>query len=215
MRRPLLVVTLFRLAARLLARLLLRVRVSGQDQVPRGGALLITLNHLGGADSALMLGFVPRPLAAIGKSEILGWPVLGFLARVYGMVPVRRGQPDRSALRLALAILAEGRALAIAPEGRESLTGALEAAKTGPAFLAQQSGAPILPAALTGTAWKRIVPQWRRLRRPCVTLTFGRPYHLPPGLTRRAAADYMMRQIAALLPEEYRGVYAGSAGEPA
>src|SRR5690606_36913656 len=100
-----------------------------------------------------------------------------------------------------------------APEGRESHTGALERAKEGAAFLAQQTQAPVLPVAVTGTAWRVVLPAWRRLRRPCVTLTFGRPFCLDPGLPRREAADEIMRRIAALLPPEYRGVYADA--EPA
>jgi 1-acyl-sn-glycerol-3-phosphate acyltransferase len=124
------------------------------------------------------------------------------------MIPLRRGEPDRATLKRLLGVLQAGGALLIAPEGRESLTGALEAGKTGAAFLALHSAAAIVPAAITGTAWRAVLPAWRRLKRPCVTLTFGPPYHLPADLDRRAAADEMMRRIAAWLPAEYRGVYA-------
>lgn len=209
--KPGLLNTLIRLGCRLLGRSLLRLTVHGADNVPRAGAVLLTLNHLGGADAFLVVGFTPRVTAGIGKAEILSWPIANAVARAYGMIPVRRGEPDRAALRSALAVLKADGALALAPEGRESRTGALEQGKEGPAFLAQQLGAPIVPIALTGTAWKRVLPAWRRLRRPCVTLTYGRPYQLPSGLDRRQAADYIMRQIAALLPPDYRGVYADDA----
>ncbi|MEP7359191.1 MAG: 1-acyl-sn-glycerol-3-phosphate acyltransferase, partial [Anaerolineales bacterium] len=66
-----------------------------------------------------------------------------------------------------------------------------------------------VPIALTGTAWNRVLPAWRHLRRPCVTLTFGAPYRLPPDIKRPAAAEMIMQRIAALLPPEYRGVYGG------
>jgi 1-acyl-sn-glycerol-3-phosphate acyltransferase len=167
------------------------------------------MNHLGGADPVLCIGHVPRPLTVSGKIEALRWPVIGLIIRAYGMIPLRRGEPDRATLKRLLGVLESGGALLIAPEGRESLTGALEAGKTGPAFLALHSGAPLVPVAITGTAWRNVLPAWRRLRRPCVTLTFGPPYALPDGLDRRAAADEIMRRIAALLPPEYRGVYAG------
>jgi 1-acyl-sn-glycerol-3-phosphate acyltransferase len=169
------------------------------------------MNHLGGGDPVLVIGYAGRPLAIAGKVEVLGWPVIGPLARVYGMIPLRRGEPERAALRRMLAVLDAGQALLIAPEGRESLTGALEQGKTGPAFLALHADAPILPVAITGTAWRDVLPAWRRLRRPLVTLTFGEPYRLPSGMPRREAADEIMRRIAALLPPEYRGVYAGEA----
>lgn len=170
--------------------------------------MLLTMNHLGGADPVLVVGYVPRPLVVIGKAEILRWPVVGLVVRAYGMIPVRRGEPDRATLARLLGVLAAGQALLIAPEGRESLTGALEAGKSGPAFLAQRAQVPVLPVAITGTAWRQVLPAWRRGRRPCVTLTFGPPYTLPPGLKRAEAVELIMRRLAALLPPEYQGVYA-------
>jgi 1-acyl-sn-glycerol-3-phosphate acyltransferase len=198
--------------ARLAARLLFRLAVTGRENVPPSGAVLLTMNHLGGADPILVIAFAPRPVAAAGKVEIFDWPVLGWVAKTYGMIPLRRGEADREALQRLLAELARGQALLIAPEGRESHTGTLEAGKGGPAFLAQHAGAPILPIAITGTAWNRILPAWRRLRRPCVTLTFGAPYRLPPNIKRSAAVELIMRRIAAMLPAEYQGVYAGAGG---
>jgi 1-acyl-sn-glycerol-3-phosphate acyltransferase len=189
--------------------LLLKLTISGIDNVPLAGGLLLTMNHLGGADSVLALGFSPRPVLITGKVELLNWPVVGLIARAYGMIPLHRGQADRAALERLLGVLAAGEALLIAPEGRESRTGALEAGRGGAAFLAQHANVPILPVALIGTAWKDILPAWRRFRRPCVTLTYGRPYRLPGSLSRVAAVGEIMRQIAALLPPEYRGVYAG------
>jgi 1-acyl-sn-glycerol-3-phosphate acyltransferase len=142
-----------------------------------------------------------------GKAELLNWPVIGAVVRAYGMIPLRRGEADRAALEQLLRVLAEGQALLIAPEGRESLTGALESAREGAAFLAQHADVAIVPVGITGTAWTVVLPGWRGFRRPCVTLTFGRPYRLSDGLRRSAAASYIMRQIAALLPAEYQGVY--------
>jgi 1-acyl-sn-glycerol-3-phosphate acyltransferase len=200
--------TFFRWLARAVSRALLRLSVRGAENVPLTGPLLLTMNHLGGADPVLVVGHAPRPVAVTGKAEILRWPIINAVVAAYGMIPIRRGEPDRAALDRLLQVLSAGQALLIAPEGRESLTGALEPGKGGPAFLALHAGVPILPVAITGTAWKLVLPAWRRLRRPCVTLTFGQPYWLAPGTRRHEAADRIMRQIAALLPAEYRGVYA-------
>ena len=194
--------------ARWLASRLLRLTVTGADNVPPAGPVVLTMNHLGGADPVLVLGFAPRRVVAVGKAEALRWPLIGWIIRAYGMIPVQRGQPDRSALRALLQALAAGEAVLIAPEGRESPTGALERGQGGAVFLAQQAGAPIVPVAITGTAWKAVLPAWRRLRRPCVTLTFGRPYRLASDLRRQAAVESVMRHIAALLPAEYQGIYA-------
>jgi 1-acyl-sn-glycerol-3-phosphate acyltransferase len=195
--------------ARFLSRWLLRLTMIGAENVPLTGGVLLTMNHLGAADPVLVLGFSPRPVVTTGKAELLDWPVVGLVVRAYGMIPLHRGQADRAALKILLGRLAGGDALLIAPEGRESLTGSLEPGQEGAAFLAQHADVPLVPVALTGTAWKEILPAWRRLRRPCVTLTFGRPYRLAAAGPRAAAADEIMRHIAALLPPTYRGVYAG------
>lgn len=196
----------FRSLTRSLSRLLLRLTVRGIENIPCTGGVLLAMNHLGDADSLLVFGFTPRPLTIIGKSEILDWPVLGWLVQFFGMLPIRRGQPDRVGLKLALDVLESGGALLIAPEGRESHSKALEPAKGGAAFLAIQSGVPIVPIAITGT--ESVYREWLHFRRPCVTLTFDRPLCLLPGIKRRAASDLIMQQIASLLPVEYRGVYA-------
>jgi len=185
---------------------LLRLTVRGVENIPCTGGVLLAMNHLGDADSILVFGFTPRPLTIIGKSEILSWPILGWLAQFFGMLPIHRGQPDRAGLKLALQVLEAGRALLIAPEGRESHSGALELAKGGAAFLALQSGVPIVPIALSGT--ETIYAEWLHFRRPCVTLTFGPAFRLPSGMRHREASDLIMQTIARLLPEKYRGVYA-------
>jgi 1-acyl-sn-glycerol-3-phosphate acyltransferase len=199
-------VLIYRRLARLAARALLRLTVRGVENVPRTGGLLLAMNHLGDADGILVLGFAPRAVALLGKAEILGWPVIGAAARAYGMIPVRRGEPDRGALEACLRALASGRALLVFPEGFESPSHALVEAKEGAGFLALRSRAPVVPVAVAGT--ESVYRTWRRFRRPCVTLTFGEPFRLPPGVKRREATGLIMRGIAALLPPEYRGVYA-------
>lgn len=87
-----------RFLARLVVRVSTRVAVTGADHVPLTGGVLLTMNHIGDADSVLVVAHAPRPVAIIGKSEILAWPVIGPMARAYGMLPVRRGEPDRVTL---------------------------------------------------------------------------------------------------------------------
>jgi len=193
--------------ARLASRNLLRLTVRGLENVPLEGGLLLAMNHLGDADPIMVVGFSPREVEVIGKAEILRWPIFGSLARDYGMIPVRRGQPDRETLNGALDVLGSGKALLIAPEGRESPSHTMEAAKGGAAFLALHSRVPIVPIAITGTENRKVYLGWLRLKRPCVTLAFGPPFTLPPNIRRRETADLIMRRIAELLPTEYRGVY--------
>jgi 1-acyl-sn-glycerol-3-phosphate acyltransferase len=131
---------------------------------------------------------------------------------------VDRGRYDRQALRDALGVLEGGGVLGIAPEGRMSLTGALERGKTGPVFLARKADVPILPVALTGT--EKVLAEWRVFHRPQIRVNIGQVFQLPEREGRAAMkeqrqddADFIMERLAELLPPEYRGVYADNVRE--
>lgn len=200
---------------RVFLRLCTRLETEGLENVPQGGPLLVAFNHLAHLDAALVLSFLPQPVEGIALEDLYHVPITGQLLRLYGTIPVHRDQFDREVIRQALQVLAEGRILALAPEARQSLTGALERARQGVAYLALRSGVPILPVALTGT--EKTYAEWKRLRRPRLTVTFGEPFVPPPRASEPQArrqqlaelTDEIMHRIAALLPPEYRGVYAG------
>jgi 1-acyl-sn-glycerol-3-phosphate acyltransferase len=107
-----------------------------------------------------------------------------------------------------------GNALVIAPEGTRSRTGALIEGKPGVAYLAARSGFPVIPVAITGTEDKVIFGNVKRLRKSKVTLTGGKPFVIPPlpkenrDEALQKDTDEIMCQIACMLPERYRGVYA-------
>ena len=108
----------------------------------------------------------------------------------------------------------DGKCLIIAPEGTRSPTGSLVDGKPGVAFLAARSGFPITPVGITGTEDKVILGNVKRFRKSTITLTGGKPFVIPPlakenrDAALQHATDEVMCQIAALLPERYRGVYA-------
>jgi 1-acyl-sn-glycerol-3-phosphate acyltransferase len=199
---------------RLLFRLFTRLEVRGLANVPAGGPLLVAFNHLAHLDGPLVIASLPWPAEGMALDDLYRVPVTGQLLRLYGTIPVHRDQFDRQVIRRALQVLNEGRVLALAPEARQSLTGALEQARQGVAYLALRSGAPILPVALTGT--EKTYTEWKRLQRPRLTVTFGEVIVTPPRASKPQArrqqvaelTDEIMHRIAALLPSEYRGVYA-------
>ncbi|MFQ6016331.1 MAG: lysophospholipid acyltransferase family protein [Anaerolineae bacterium] len=198
---------------RFLFRLLARLEVTGLENVPDGGPLIVAINHLAHLDAPLVFALMPWPMEGIALSDLYQVPVTGQLLRLYGVIPVHRDQFDREVIRRALAVLAEGKVLLLAPEARMSLTGALEKARHGAAYLALRSGAPVLPVAVTGT--EKAPTELKRLRRPRLTVSIGQPFSLSSlqskGVARRQqlaeATDQIMYRIAALLPPEYRGVY--------
>ena len=208
-----------RLLARAVVRLLTRTTVIGREHVPARGPLLVTFNHLGHLDAVVLIATLPLDMDAMALSDLLRVPVTGQILRLYGVIAVHRDAFDRAVVEKALDVLANGGALALAPESRMSVTGALEQARGGAAYLALKSAAPILPVALTGTANQSIYGAWKKWRRPQLTITFGEPYALPAlplnGQERKqslaGASTIIMTRIAALLPPDYRGVYADRA----
>jgi len=185
--------------------------VRGLENIPSKGPVLIVVNHLGDADAVVALAKLPMTIEAFVKSELYDYPILGWVMRLYGVIWLHRGTPDRRALRIALQMLNEGRFFGIAPEGRESLSGSLEEGTEGAAVLALKSGAPILPVTFTGTENSRVYGNLKRLRRTSVTLTVGKPFHLEEMSSRREAlhkgTEQIMHVIASQLPVEYQGVY--------
>lgn len=202
---------------RFLVRIYIRsVEVEGVEHVPLHGPLILVSNHLNNADPPMVAGFIPRHPTFMAKQEMFGWPVLGAAFRLYGAFPVRRFEADLAALRKACEVLRAGEMLVMFPEGTRSRTGGLQPAHPGTAIIALRSRAPILPVAITGTEGLRGWP-WMFLRPflgPRVRIVIGKPFFLPEVERADAEAakrctDIIMRRIAELLPERYRGVYAG------
>jgi 1-acyl-sn-glycerol-3-phosphate acyltransferase len=205
---------LFRRFIKVVCRLLVftctRCQVRGLENYPTEGAALVVINHLADADSVITLAVLPDFPEVIGKIELRAIAPLRWVTDGLGIIWVHRGQPDRRALSAALEALSQQRRVIIAPEGRESLTGALERGTDGAAFLARKSGVKIVPVALTGT--EHIYGSLKLLRRAHVTLTVGRPFALVrqdrgPGALAEGTWQ-IMETLARLLPAGYRGEYA-------
>lgn len=196
---------------RILYFLLLKLEVTGRENVPRGGPLILMINHVDALDPFIVVGVFPRPVTAMAKIEVLSIPLIGFLARRYGVFPIRRGQVDTGAMRQALGLLEDEGVLLVAPEGTRSPTFSLQQGKEGMALLATRTGSSIIPVAVTGT--ERVGHYWRQLRRAPVRIVIGQPFRLNPGteqVTRsllRAMTDEAMFRLADILPPAYRGVY--------
>lgn len=197
--------------AKLLVSVLLRATVTGLENFPKKGPALVVINHLGDADVVLLGASISTLIDGMGKIELYEHWLVGPLFRGYGVIWVHRGRPDRKAIRAALDGLAEGRIIALAPEGRQTVEGGLEEGTDGAAFLAMKSGAPIVPVALTGTENENIYGNMKRWRRARVTLSVGEPFFIREQADRqkmmREGTRQIMGSLARLLPESYRGIY--------
>jgi 1-acyl-sn-glycerol-3-phosphate acyltransferase len=197
---------------KLVCKICLKVSVEGIENFPKQGPVLLVINHLGDSDLPAIISVLPTTPDALGKIELYDVPILGKLMDWYGIIWLHRGRPDKRAMRAALDGLAEGRILGIAPEGRYSLTGALEEGTGGAAFLAYKSDSPVLPIAIMGTENEKVYGHLKKLRRAPVHVKVGRMFRLSEQITARKDAvpqgtRLIMQSLADLLPQEYRGAY--------
>ncbi len=203
---------IFRLKCRLVVFVCTKTTVLGLENYPRRGPALVVINHLGDPDAVLVVAALPYFPEVFVKIELRDIPLLRWLGDRLGVIWVHRGRPDRRAISAALEAFRAGRMVLIAPEGRESLTGSLEAGTEGSAFLALEAGVPVVPVTLTGSEGRRIEANLKRFRRSPVTVTIGKPFNLPfkkkdPGALQEGTR-VIMESLARQLPPEFRGVYA-------
>lgn len=208
---------IFRVVISTVVHALMRIEVVGIEKLEQAtGPTIGVCNHLGRFDAALSLGLIRRDDFIIVVAEkyrdsaFYRWAV-----KTLDLLFLERQEADLGTLKEVLRRLQRGGILMIAPEGtRSTTTEALLPGKPGAAFLAARSGATIIPSAVIGSEDRAVKQQLRRFQRPRVRIVVGEPFTLPPmPKTNRdeyfqQCTDEIMAQIAALLPERYRGVYA-------
>ena len=191
-----------------------RLTITGQEAMPPYGPLLVASNHLSLNDAGTLVVALPRQIIFLAKKELWEKPIGRFYCNAVGAVPLDRQRGGGGALRYALGALQEDKAILMFPEGSISPTGQLQRAKTGLAWLALRTQAPILPVGIAGSekfaSWHMPVPlaSWQ--------VNIGTPF-TPPQVEGpitdallNSVTDMVMQRIAALVPESYRGVYADS-----
>ena len=189
-----------------------RLKITGKEAMPPFGPLLVASNHLSLNDAGTLVVALPRPIVFLAKKELWESSIGRFYCNAVGAVPLDRERGGGEALRYALDALQKDQAILMFPEGGISQTGQLRQARTGLAWLALKTQAPILPVGISGSekfpSWRMPVPlsSWE--------VNIGTPFTPPMvdgPITKpllNSVTNMVMERIAALLPESYRGVYA-------
>jgi len=175
----------------LLARIVLRFRVSGRDRLPREGSFIICPNHQSYLDGFLLAAALPfgtlRRLFFVGAAEYFQTPLMAWLARLANIVPVDPDANLVNAMQAGAGGLRMGHVLILFPEGERTIDGTIKRFRKGAAILASNMHVPIVPVAIDGLfeVWPRSRDlQWRALApwrvRP-VRLSFGTPIAVAPG----------------------------------
>jgi 1-acyl-sn-glycerol-3-phosphate acyltransferase len=192
---------------------LTRTTVTGLENIPANGPLLILANHNSTIDPMLLLAFLPSTTEFVGPGDFKLLFPANVIIEWYGLVPVKRSvQLERSSLKLMTDILKSGRMLGLFPQGG-TWEKPITDAKAGAAYLSASTGSPILPVGLGGTyqVWNKIA----RLQRPHMTVNIGKvmlPVQLSGNKPKRSeeletATQEIMRRIYDLCPPEDRQWY--------
>jgi 1-acyl-sn-glycerol-3-phosphate acyltransferase len=178
-----------------------RVEIKGIENVPQEGAAILCANHIGQLDMFFFGYKLKRMIHYMSKEELFRVPLLGAFIKRLGAFPIRRGTGDVHAIKTALKLLEEGHIMGIFPEGTRSKnkSGKKGKAKPGVALLAQKSGKPIIPVAISGS------------RKPLskIKVVFGKPFALDLDKNKKytnselvSASEEVMKKIYSLLEEE-------------
>ena len=190
-----------------------RVHAEELAGVPAQGPLIIVMNHINILEIPLIYARLqPRPVHGLVLADHWKNPVVAWGLNACGSIPLQRGSGNLESIKKALDVLSAGEILLIMPEGTRSGNGQLQSASPGVVLLALKSKAPILLIVTHGG--EKYKDNLKKLRRTDFYITLGKPFILKAGneavdsQARKKILDELMYQMAALLPPEYRGVYA-------
>jgi 1-acyl-sn-glycerol-3-phosphate acyltransferase len=192
-----------------------RWTVTGRENIPRDGGLIVVANHISNTDPPILAaGIARRHVHYMAKVELFHG-FMGWLPRSWAAFPVRRFEADLGAMLHAERLLRQGRVLGMFPEGTRSRTGRLGEPHPGTALIALRTGAPVLPCAITGTEQLRS-PKFL-VTKPRITITIGKPIAVertkrPSEAQVSSLTNEIFSAIRVLLPAQEPGSYTQNEG---
>lgn len=165
--------------------------------IPLKGGFILASNHISNLDPPILGISTRRRLHFMAKIELFKHPLVGWWLRQLWAFPVKRGQGDMGALKETLRILKRGNPVLIFPEGTRRQAGEELRAQPGAGFIAIKAKVPVVPVFIQGSD-RAMPPGSKFFKRSLVTVTIGKPFNLPEGLTNEQASIYILSQIRSL-----------------
>jgi len=196
-----------------LVKILTRTEFIGLENIPASGGVILAINHMSHIDTLVVfINPIRSDITALVTTKYQKNLFMRWFTESARAIWIDRDVADFTAIRKASKALADGCALGIAPEGTRSKNAQLQEGKPGTIMLAIKAKVPIVPVGITGS--EHSIKKILRFKRPKISVRCGQAFTIPefkPGDRSEELkywTDELMRRIAALLPQEYRGVYA-------
>ena len=177
---------IFRTIAVWITRAITRVKIDGQENLPRGGAYVIAPVHRSYVDTPIIACISRRRIRFMGKEEVWKYGPIGWFVSSMGAFPVSRGNADREAMKRCVTVLDNGEPLVLFPEGERKDGPLIQPLFDGAVFIAARAGVPIIPIGIGGSA--RVMPRHAKMIHPQkVHVVIGEPIHTEVGESGRAS----------------------------
>lgn len=194
-------INLFRGFVKIVFSLLYRVKIIDMQNLPQTGPLILCANHNGEMDMFFIGYKLKRLVRYMAKEELFKNRLLAGFFRWLGAFPVKRGKADVEAIKTSLRLLENNEILGIFPEGTRMKKKAAKAVRVKPgiALIAQKSGAPIIPVAVSG--------KYRPFSK--IKVVFGKPFSIDLDKNKKYTnselveiSESIMSKVYALLEEK-------------
>jgi 1-acyl-sn-glycerol-3-phosphate acyltransferase len=198
----------FQIVARGLLKVLSRTTINGMENYPKDGPLIVVGNHTGVLEVVLMAVFTPRLIEFMGSIDIPHESFIELFIKVYGFIPVHRGNVSRKAMQSGVEVLEQNGVIGVFPEGG-IWEPTIRKAQTGVSWLSYHAQAPVLPIGFS--SMQGALSEAFAFKFPKLTMNIGEPIspvQISPGTPRKKqlqdAAQRIMDAVYDLIPEEDR-----------
>lgn len=187
------------------ARLFWRLEIRGRENVPATGPFVLAPVHRSNIDFLLASTVTKRRMRFMGKDSLWKYAWLGKIWTALGAFPVKRGTPDREALRQTVDAIKSGEPAVIFPEGTRRSGPVVEELFEGAAYVAAKTGVPIVPVGIGGS--EAAMPRGSKMLKPVkIVMTVGKPIEVrltSEGRVARSAVRETTQELQAEIQRLY------------